>query len=331
MTFTSSDIQLFIITVNRPAYCQQALESLLAQKGPLDIWVLDNSVNDDTEKIIKKYPKVNYVRTDANIPSANLKKMQELISKPYTLTLHDDDLLHPNYLELALKILNHYKDISFIGPKANCFYSQNPPEQYYKIKTLSTKHWLIENQPDFALSFWDKPSPCWSGSIIISQYYKNINTDLNAKTYGKISDWPLLIEMMPKGKAVIFADKNCFFYRIHKGQDTNCNDTGISLTQLTNYLAYFKKYALTNKQLYKIYFRRSVSNAISNWRFFTSKQELAKKTEDELLIYLKEKNILTWPMIFYYKTDRQAITKIFNIPFKLYCKRNYYKKFLKQL
>lgn len=329
MSFSSSDIQIFILTVNRPAYCEQAVQSVLAQKGNYDIWVLDNSDNDDTEIIIKKYPNVKYIRTKRGTLSANFTKMQELISKPYVLTLHDDDLIHPCYLELALKALNTYKDIYLIAPKQNSFFTPHPPKEYYTVKVLSSKHWLIENQPDFALCFWEEPSPSWSGSIINAKFYKNIDVNWYLKTYGKVFDWPLMIQVMPEGKAVIFQDKNCFFYRIHQGQNTNCKDTGITLEQLTNYLFFFKKYALLNKQLYKIYFRRSVSNSLSNWRFWTSKKETAQKTEKEFLEYLIKKDIITKAMLFYYKTNSKAVTKIFAVPFKLYCKRNYYKKMIK--
>lgn len=331
MIFSTSDIRLFIWTANRPIYCQQALESLLAQQGELDIWVLDNSDNNETAEIIKLYHNVNYVKTDTNINFANFKKMQELMQKPYALTLCDDDLLHPNYLQLALKALNKYNDISFIGPKQNQFFTSEPPKDYYKRNTLSDKHWLIDNQADFALSFWDTPSPSWSGSIIKSQYYKNINPDRIKQLYGKLFDWPLLVEVMSKGKAISFWDKQCLFYRIHKNQDTVCNATGITIDQLSNWLQFFRQYALKNRGLYKIYFRRAVTNVLANWRVFTSKEERKKKTEAELLQFLKDKKLINKYMLLYYKMNQKTITKILSIPFKIYCKKNYYKKTLKSL
>lgn len=331
MTFSTTDIRLFIWTANRPAYCKQALESLLAQKGALDIWVLDNSNNDETKEMLQFYPNIHYIKTDKNISLANFKKMQELMQTPYVLTLHDDDLLHPDYLELALKVLNKYPDVSFIGAKQNQFFTAEPPAEYHQRPILSDQHWLIENQADFALSFWDRPSPSWSGSIIKSQFYKNINPDLIKQRYGKIFDWPLLVEIMHTGKAISFCDKNCFFYRIHANQDTVCDATGVTLEQFVNWLNLFHQYSLEKTDLYKIYFRKSVSNILNNWRIFVSSKEKVKRTEKELLQYLKDKKLLTECMLFSYNMAKRKLTKVFNLPFKLYYTRNYYKKMLKRL
>lgn len=331
MTFSTTDIRLFIWTANRPAYCKQALQSLLAQKGALDIWVLDNSNNNETQEVLAAFPDIHYIKTDPAISFANFKKMQELLKTPYALTLHDDDLLHPDYLELALKALNKYPDVSFIGAKQNQFFTAEPPAEFHQGPKLSGEHWLIENQADFALSFWDKPSASWSGSIIKSQFYKNIAPDLIEQRYGKIFDWPMLIEIMHTGKAISFCDKNCFFYRIHANQDTACDATGVTLEQFINWLNLFHQYALEKTPLYKIYFRRSVSNILNNWRIFVSSKEKVKRTESELLQYLKHQKLLTNAMLFYHNMAARKITKIIALPFKLYCKRNYYKKMLKHL
>ena len=66
--------------------------------------------------------------------------------------------------------------------------------------------WELINQmkPDFALSFWDKPSFSWSGSIIKSELYKKVLPDVLRQRYGKIFDWPLLVEAMQTGKASLF-------------------------------------------------------------------------------------------------------------------------------
>lgn len=100
------------------------------------------------------------------------------------------------------------------------------PEEFLEL--------INQMKPDFALSFWDKPSLSWSGSIIKSELYKKVLPDVLRQRYGKIFDWPLLVEAMQTGKAVSFCDKNCFFYRIHAQQDTVCDATGVTLEQLVN-------------------------------------------------------------------------------------------------
>ena len=62
-------------------------------------------------------------------------------------------------------------------------------------------------------------------------------------------------------------------------QDTVCDATGVTLEQLVNWEDFFRRYASTKRGLYKIYFRRAITNLLDNWRMFTSSRERAPKTE----------------------------------------------------
>lgn len=62
-------------------------------------------------------------------------------------------------------------------------------------------------------------------------------------------------------------------------QDTVCDATGVTLEQLVNWEDFFRRYASTKRGLYKIYFRRAITNLLDNWRVFTSSRERAPKTE----------------------------------------------------
>ena len=247
MNYTAKDISLFIFTYNRPDMSRQALESLLSQNEQSPIYVFDNSDNNETEQIVRRYPRVTYFRTPAGIPFANFIAAQKQMSTPYTMVLHDDDLIHPAFISLAIKALNQYEDISFISSKTTIFYSKDTPAEYTRALPLDTRHYLIEDQADFALSFWAEASGSWSGSVIRSDLYKKVDVNALALQYGKISDWPMLIEIMSHGKAVIFTDKRCMFYRRHKGQDSVCDNTGISMDNLLNWLCLFKSFAKTKK------------------------------------------------------------------------------------
>ena len=93
--FTNKDIRCFVPTCNRPSLLQMTLKTLLWQEdGPWDIWVLDNSTNDETKNIIEKFfPQVHYIDNMADRkPMANLRKLMEFAQTPYSLTLHPQDL-----------------------------------------------------------------------------------------------------------------------------------------------------------------------------------------------------------------------------------------------
>ncbi|MBS4760022.1 MAG: glycosyltransferase family 2 protein [Clostridium sp.] len=104
------DIQIFITTHNRAEFLKDAINSLLMQTaGAVEITVLDNESTDNTESVVKEFScnNVKYIRTKGFL--GNYKKAKELVSKDYVMLFHDDDLLHPQYLEFVLSVLNTQK------------------------------------------------------------------------------------------------------------------------------------------------------------------------------------------------------------------------------
>ena len=321
--FTSKDIRCFVMTRNRPELLKQTLKTVLWQEGgPWDIWVVDNSPNTDTEKLIKtQYPQIHYEHT---IYSNNIKRVQELMDTSYTFLMHDDDLIAPNYLQTALKALNSYPNLAGVFSKYKIMPSLNFPSDLEKQK-LSTKHWLIENQADFTLSFWDRPSCCWTGSIIKSDSYKVLDIGRYLNTFGKIFDWPLLIETVGNNKTIIFKD-NYIFYRAHKGQDTFDENTAITSRQFLNWLKFFKEFAETNKELEKIYIMRAYDNAMSNYQKFLSKKE--QKNCPNLSALLEKEGLNIFPMNIYNKTLEHKLLSPLKHIFRRFLKNNYFEQFI---
>ena len=323
--YTNKDIRCFIMTRNRPAFLKQSLKALLSQKGgPWDIWVIDNSENNETETLVKtEYPEINYDHT--KLPS-NLERIQELVDPkiPYIFILHDDDLIVPNYLQTALKAINYYPNIGGVFSKYKIISGLDFPEDLEKEK-LTTKHWFIRNQADFALSFWDNPSCSWTGSILKSNFYKLMNPNANLDTFGKIGDWPMLVKAVPNSNLVVFKD-NYIFYRQHIGQDSCDTKTAITYAQLLNWLKFFKNFAETKRELRNIYIIRAYENALSNYKGFLSKNE-QKKCQDLCKFFIEE-NLNIPPMRLYNMTLQNKILSPIKHLFKRIYKRNYFKKFL---
>lgn len=325
MMYTDKDIRCFVMSCDRPELLSQTLKTLIWQQGgPWDIWVLDNSSNNETEKLIsEKYPNIHYVSTRENQNRrANLHKLQELAQTAYTLTLHDDDLLAPNYLQNVLKTINYYPNISGIFSKYTTFTGSEFPNI---IAPINTRHWLFNKQADFALSFWHKPQPSWTGSVLKSAIYRKIDFEKNHQMFGKISDWPLLIKVIKGGNTVIFTD-NYIYYRIHNGQDTHDDNTGITLKQLANYIKFFKDFAITKKELKDIYIVRAYERALSNYNFFLQKNE--QKNCKDLFAWFEKENLNIPPMSLYHKIlKNKALTPIKHL-FKRFYKRDYFKQFI---
>lgn len=92
-------------------------------------------------------------------------------------------------------------------------------------------------------------------------------------------------------------------------QDTVCDATGVTLEQLVNREAFFRRYASTKRGLYKIYFRRAITNLLDNGRVFTSSRERAPKTKKELLQYAKSRRLITPGMLFAIKWPNEELPK----------------------
>ena len=328
--FTNKDIRCFIPTCNRPKLLQMTLKTLLWQDdGPWDIYVLDNSTNDETKILIEsKFTQVHYIdnREDRKF-MANLSKLRELAISPYSLTLHDDDLLAPNYLKNALKILNSYPSINGIFAKLKIFHGNRFPKTVM-YKNRSTKHWLIENKADFAISFWDLPSCSWTGSILKSDLYRSVPIENLYKAFGKINDWPYLSEVIGQGKACIFVD-SYVYYRVHSNSDTHDENTGVSLEQFKNWISYYKEFANKNSNLRKIY-----SDHIYDRACIIYKYHLANKYKQNcpnIEEFLKKENLLFAPISFWRKIRTKWYFKPFNRLVRSLYNFGYYKQFLRDL
>lgn len=325
--YTEKDIRCFVMTYNRPQMCLQAVESILAQKDEsgksvsYDIYVLDNSDNQETARVLANYPQVHYVHTAPVDPLTNVKTLQTLVGNiPYTLVLHDDDILHPYYLSACLQGLNTYKDISLVEGNHTPFSSQQAPA-FPHAAPLSKSHWLLENSAQFAISVMGSVPTSWTGSIILSENYKRLNFDTLRQTCGKISDLSLMIESVTS-RALIFADPNCVFFRLHPGQDSRDNKTAITFPQLLNFCRILHQASNTAAPLKSIYNRLIFSLAYFFWNHFgNTDQKISLK---DLLHALKKENLLDPRYEWIYNLRTHWYTKPFYFAFRFFPRADYF-------
>ncbi len=328
MIFTANDIEIFIFTRNRPDMVIDAVKSVLNQTaGAMKLYVLDNSTDEKTTNAIKAFPTVQYVKTDPSLPYANFKKLQALAASAYTMVLHDDDLIHPQYIQLALEALNKIKDITYIGSKNTIFYNNDIPEEYKKPKSLKKDFYILPDDNLFTLSFWSKPNSNWSSSIIKTECYKNYDIAKDAKIYGKTQDLAFLSQTMQKGgNAIIFTDGNILFYRNHRQSDSNDKRTALSKEQIKNLLKLFLSKSKTPHFLNRIYFLYSV---------YIAKQYFAAGHDtNEMKVFLQEllkEGIVSKNMLLYDRRKESLLLRLVFFPIQILYKRNFWKAYLRKL
>lgn len=116
------------ITITIPVYqrydfFEEAIESAIDQTLRCRVLVVDN--HSDHEKFrdyVKKLnnPRVRYFRNEKNLGMVNnWNRCIELADTPWVSILHDDDILHPSFIEILLNFITHYPDVGLVAGKVN--------------------------------------------------------------------------------------------------------------------------------------------------------------------------------------------------------------------
>lgn len=233
--FVVEDIEIFIMTYNRAEYLIQSIESILAQiAGIKSLTVFDNNSTDNTEELVKNLESrgVKYIKTFGFL--GNFNKAKEIASKKYVMLFHDDDILHPQYIELAIKALNKYKNVSLITTRYTEFNDDNVPEF---SKNISSAHYLFKKQKDFAKHMYFVERIAYSPAIYRTKDF--LKTPLEYDKFNKFNDWPFMVKIAGCGQSVLFDDDAIYFARRHKDQDTWTSTNTPSLEQIVNWDKFF--------------------------------------------------------------------------------------------
>jgi glycosyltransferase involved in cell wall biosynthesis len=239
--YSIEDIEIFITTHNRSNYLKESITSIINQSENVrKITILDNESTDNTMEVVLSFKKygVSYIKTEGHL--GNFKKIQEIASKPYVMLFHDDDLLHYDYLKLAVGSLNKYSDISLITSRYTEFKDNNTPIFATKI---TSDHYLFENQQSFAKHMFFIEHIAYATAIYKTEFFKK--EPLNYEKYNKFNDWPFMLNFANYGKVALFHDPNIFFIRRHCNQDTWTDTNTPNVEQIINWNLCFQKAIIT--------------------------------------------------------------------------------------
>ncbi len=221
-----NEFEIFIITYNRIDYLKRALHSALVQsvKG-FNITVLDNGSSDGTEDYIKEVQTKNnniiYIKESINIGPFNIfLKAVSLASKKYVMIFHDDDILHPQYIEAVLKIIEKHSNIDLIYTKINSFIDENN----VNLEPFGSVSYKLYEKQDFIKHIYiNKGSshlvfPC---VIYKTQNLKNLNITETIKSAGTIADMDMVVETLTNNGYGVFIENKMYNYRAHSDQESH--------------------------------------------------------------------------------------------------------------
>lgn len=96
----------------RTDFIRSALDSAVKQKVKCRVLLIDNnSPHNDFKDIVESYdnPLIKYVRTESTVPQdENFNNCFRYAETPWVTILHDDDMLHFQYSELAERLINRF-------------------------------------------------------------------------------------------------------------------------------------------------------------------------------------------------------------------------------
>ncbi len=121
MVFLRPKVSVIIPTYNRPNLIKRAIKSILNQTYQnFEIIIIDDSPNDETEKVIKNFhdERIKYIRNQKRKgPSAARNQGIKESSKDskYIAFLDDDDEYLPHFLEKTIKKLEEDKELVMVA------------------------------------------------------------------------------------------------------------------------------------------------------------------------------------------------------------------------
>lgn len=200
----------------RTDFVKSALDSAVNQTVKCSILLIDNnSPHDDFKKIVESYPDadIKYVKTDETVPQdENFNNCFRFADTPWVTVLHDDDMLHCQYVEYCEKVFQKFGE-DCGGIAFPSFVSE------HEWKDLSTTREMTNDirilHPAY-FHFHNLPFP----GILV---HKDVAMKLGGFKSGlnPIADFDFWFRYTSEVKKMFYVPQQMAFYRISPSQSTN--------------------------------------------------------------------------------------------------------------
>ena len=216
-------IQVYILSRDRPDFLKECIDSVLKQVDVVtefDLIISDNSVgNKVSEMILENYSKKDFKYIKIDPPLSSKEHFDFIVSNlnsKYAVLLHDDDLLHPNYMKI-MSLAIREKNIVAVGCNAMIFKDNIFKSRIRAHIFKSSKK--FDNESSFLKQYLpgnggNAPFPSY---IYLTKYLKKVY--LNPPIQGKHRDVALLSSLLNYGK-ILWLEKPLMYYRVHDSNDS---------------------------------------------------------------------------------------------------------------
>lgn len=220
-------VSIMIPTYNRPELFEKTLQSALAQSyDNIEILVNDNSTNEDTSSLIRKYEcdsRLKYYRNkDAKCKEDNFRPFEHNAKGEYLQWCMDDDILHKDKLSMMVSVMVSNPHItltssqrgfidendSFIAPRRETIIKDDVIGRGYKGNAIG--NYMLKEISNLI----GEPSAALFRRSDLEHHY----WQADCRGYKTISDVVMWLELLEKGDLFLFKEP-LSYYRCHSQQE----------------------------------------------------------------------------------------------------------------
>jgi len=221
--YTAQDIEVFVLTHKRPDFLKDTLDCYLNQTVQgFRLAVFSNGHSPETKQLLGEYAArgVESFYVDEEMRSEdNHARALVAASRKVLVMAHDDDFIHPRYIEHLLALLNKYPQLSLI---ISGHQSMNKAD--WQTATPDRQVYHLKNKNEFAAYIYSGGGFAFSSACYKTDFVKRADP-YTCKPFGKVGDVPFMVAACGAGEAAV----TCFPFiqaRIHAGQDSYDYATG---------------------------------------------------------------------------------------------------------
>ena len=235
---TKSELEVFVLTYNRAELLNVQLESIYRQSlKHFSVIVLDNASTDSTSCVIdhwrtkfetsgRSFRHVRHVKNIGN--PGNFRYSQQVARARFCAIFHDDDAIHPMYLERALKILRSHPNVVCVTGDYDYVHNVD----FHNFAPLSDRYFMYSS--GLALKYnLEVMRPAFFLAIYRTDAYKKV--EYRDDLYGKLHDNIFLMELNKLGD-LAFVMSKCGRWGCSQFQDSNKYSNGPFVGEILNIL-----------------------------------------------------------------------------------------------
>lgn len=119
--YKNVDIDVLIVTHNRPDDLKECLDSLKIYSSNVNIYLFDNASDNDSVDIYRSYHLTKFFRSEKNLGFIYPNNLLYKHSKsPYVILLNDDVIVYRDWYKPIISFLQNYSEIGVTGYLGGC-------------------------------------------------------------------------------------------------------------------------------------------------------------------------------------------------------------------